>query len=143
MNEGKIRTIASVFERTQALQNGMRIVLSISREEQDALLQIERYTNNDYLSGNSNPLKEGMLPSWLGVDMIKDENLVVAASNRTCFAFLKRGILFGDQAGNSVITRMDEIRDRHYMDQFYYRQDKGATRTRESDVIIVNVASTY
>lgn len=140
MTEEKVRLCRSVFARNKALQNGERIYLSISQEELDALLQIDHFINADYNGGEA-PIKNGLVGHMLGVDFVHDEDLSVSGSNRTCFSWLKKGILFGSQ--RDVLTRMDEIQDRHYMDQFYLRVDNGATRTRETDVITVNTLVSY
>jgi len=139
LTEAKVKTIRSNFVKKKALMAGQKIYCAISQEEEDSLTAIEHYINADYNS--SSAIESGVAAGRLyGVNFVRDQDLANAASVRTCFAWVKSGILFGEQAG--VFTRQSEIQDRHYMDEFYLRVDNGATRTRESDVMSVLVAST-
>lgn len=139
MTEAKVRAIRSRFVKNKALMSGQKIYCAISQEEEDALTLLEIYRNNDYWNNNQ-VTESGVIAGRLnGVNFVRDEDLATASSVRTCFAWVKSGILFGEQAG--VFTRQAEIQDRHYMDEFYLRVDNGGTRTRESDVMIINTTA--
>jgi hypothetical protein len=135
MTDAKVRAIRSRFVKNKALKGGEAIYCAISQEEEDALTLLDAYINHDYIANDTT--SSGMISGRLhGVTFVRDQDLATAASVRTCFAWVKSGILFGEQAG--VFTRQSEIQDRHYMDEFYLRVDNGGTRTRETDVMIIN-----
>jgi hypothetical protein len=139
LTEAKVKSIRSQFVKNKALMAGQKIYCAISQEEEDTLTAVDHFINSDYNS--SSAVESGVIAGRLyGVTFVRDQDLANAASVRTCFAWVKSGILFGEQAG--VFTRQSEIQDRHYMDEFYLRVDNGATRTRETDVMSVLVAST-
>lgn len=135
MTEAKVKAIRSRFVKNKALMAGQQIYCAISQEEEDALTAIEHFINADY--NQSSAVESGVIAGRLyGVTFVRDQDLSVSGSTRTCFAWVKSGLLFGEQ--DSVFTRQSEIQTRHYMDEFYLRVDNGCTRTRESDVMAIN-----
>jgi len=140
MTEVKVRTIRSNFVKKKALQAGQKIYCAISQEEEDALTLLEIYRNNDYWNNNQ-VTESGVISGRLnGITFIRDQDLANSANVRTCIAWVKSGLMFGEQTG--VFTRQSELENRNYMDQFYLRVDNGATRTRETDVMSVLCSST-
>jgi hypothetical protein len=140
MTEAKIKDIRSTFVKAKALQAGQKIYCAVSQNEIDTITAIDKYINADYNEGNSS-IESGKLHGRLyGVDFVHDEDLSVSGTTRTCIAWVKSGLMFGEQQG--VFTRQDEIQQRHYMDQFYLRVDNGATRTRETDVMSIGTLTT-
>jgi hypothetical protein len=134
LTEAKVKAIRSNFVKKKALQAGQQIYLAISQEEMDDLTALTDLRTDDIY--NKGALESGKITGRVyGVNLIHDEDLNVSSSVRTCIAWVKSGLMFGEQAG--VFTRQDELQTRHYMDQFYLRVDNGATRTRESDVMSV------
>ena len=76
------------------------IFLAISQEEKDALYDIESYTSTRFNGGEA-PFKTGVFDSFQGVNFIWDQDLNVSGTTRTCIAWLKKGLLFGQQNANS------------------------------------------
>lgn len=138
MTEAKVKEIRSTFVINKALQAGQRIYCAISENEEKNIIGADNWvaaSNNERFI-QAGAIESGQIAGRLyGVDFVRDQDLNVSGTTRTCIAWVKSGLMFGEQAG--VFTRQDEIQTRHYMDQFYLRVDNGATRTRETDVMSV------
>lgn len=138
MTEAKALGIISRFEINKAVMNGDVVYTAISREEVNALMAVDHFINSDFNGGRS-PLVSNQEFDWAGITWVRDQDLAVSASNRTCIAWIKRGLLFAEQS--SPLIRAGELPENHFMDQYYVRVDNGATRTRETDVMIVNTTA--
>lgn len=134
MTEAKVKAIRSRFVKNKALKAGQKIYCAISQNEEDTLTGVDHFINADY--NQSSAVESGVIAGRLyGVNFVRDEDLDVSGTTRTCFAWVKSGVLFGVQQG--IFTRNAEIQNRHYMREFYLRVDNGGTRTRETDVMQV------
>ena len=132
MTEAKVKSIRSRFVKNKALKAGQQIYCAISQNEEDTLIGVDHFINADY--NQSSAVESGVIAGRLyGVNFVRDEDLAVSGTTRTCFAWVKSGVLFGVQQG--IFTRNEEIQNRHYMREFYLRVDNGGTRTRETDVM--------
>ena len=138
MTEAKALGIVSQFEKNKAIMNGEVVYTSLSREEVDNLMTIDHFINADY-NGSRSPLVGNQEFDWAGITWVRDQDLVVSAGTRTCIAWVKKGLLFGEQSAPMI--RAGELPENHFMDQYYARVDNGATRVRETDVMIVNTTA--
>ena len=139
MTEAKVKAVRSNFVKKKALQGGQRIYLGISQNEEDTLTAVTNFIDEDRIDKGA--IESGVIAGRLyGVTLIRDEDLNVSGTTRTCPAWVKTGVLFGNQQG--IFTRNAEIQNRHYMREFYLRVDNGATRTRESDAMSVLTLTT-
>ena len=137
MTAAKVRQIRSQFVKNKALKSGEKIYCAVSQDEIDVLITEDKFINNDF-GNNTGAVESGTVIGagrLYGVTFIHDEDLNVSGTTRTCPAWVKSGLKYGTQS--EVFTRMSELENRHYMDQFYSRVDVGATRTRELAVMSV------
>jgi len=99
------------------------------------LLGEEEATSADYAAVKA--LVKGEINSWMGFEWIMSTRLPVSSSIRSCFAFHRNGIVFGE--ATSPFVRTEERNDLSYTWQIYYAVHIGAIRLEESRVVQVDI----
>ncbi len=109
------------------------IFCAINAELEADLLTETQVVSVDY---NTRPvLADGKLTSFLGINFIHSERLLLSGANYRCPVWAKSGIGLG--IWNDVTGKISERADKSYATQVYASMTVGATRTQEKKVVEV------
>ena len=165
LNLKTLKLIRKKMKKSFAIQRGQTIVMAITAEETDSLLNEAETTNRDYTTILT--LMQGEIAAFYGMIFAETQliphtatdthyntttgEVVAAATDITtpaqrgkidagkglrCFAFISgESLCFG--INQNLMVRVSERADLHYNIQIYYAMEVGATRKEEVKVVEV------
>ena len=155
LNLNTLRLVRKKMKKSFAAKKGSRIVMAITAEESDSLLQAEQTTSRDFSSILA--LMHGEISYFYGFIFVETQlipynttaftfnattgelsgsGVSVAGTAKTlrCFAFMSGDSLcFG--VNQNTMARYTERSDKHYNHQLYYSAEMGAMRKEEVKVV--------
>ena len=128
----KLREAKKILDKNEAgmMGNDMRY-LACSAQQIDDLLGTVEVTSSDYNVVKA--LVQGDVNTFMGFEFIRLELLDITTDIRTCFAWVKDGILLS--TAEEIQVEVDRRKDKNYGVQVYVKQMMGATRMEEKKVV--------
>jgi hypothetical protein len=133
----KLRTAKKILDQNEAgmMGNDSRFI-AVTAQQIDDLLGTTEATSADYNSVRA--LVSGDIDTFLGFKFIRLELLSITSDIRTCFAWVKDGILLS--TAEEIQVEVDRRKDKNYGVQVYVKQMLGATRMEEKKVVEIACA---
>jgi copper chaperone CopZ len=129
---GKLLTVREILS-TSEVEDGAPIVFVCGPKEITNLLNTTKVTSADYASVKA--LANGTIDTFMGFKFVVNNRLTVAASIRTCVAWVKGAI---KRTKGSMSTDISIRKDLSMATQIYSMWNLGATRVYDEGVVQVD-----
>lgn len=138
MTKAKIIQTKQLFRQNEADEyTGEELYMAYGSKQLNDVLSDTTLTNQDFVQLRL--LQEGNINTkWAGFTWIPTERLPIAGGIRSCFAWAKSGITFGQ--GENIMTRVGEDPGKGFNVRVYAKMTIGAVRTEEEKIVQVDCA---
>jgi hypothetical protein len=135
LNVGKLIAAKSKFGKNEVEYNEGDLVMVVTQQQLDDLLNITAVTSADYNTVRA--LVKGEIDTFMGFKFVRTQRCLLdtATDFRTCFAFVKDGIRIG--LGQDIQSRVTERADKCFSWYAYACMTLGATRMEEAKVVSI------
>lgn len=136
LTKAKIIQTKQLFRQNEADEyTGEELYFAYGSKQLNDILSDTTLTNQDFVLLRL--LQEGNInQKWAGFTWIPSERLPLAGSIRSCFAWAKSGLTYGQ--GENVMTRVGEDPGKSFNTRVYAKMSIGAVRTEEEKVVQVD-----
>ena len=136
LTKAKIIQTKQLFRQNEADEyTGEELYFAYGSKQLNDILSDTTLTNQDFVLLRL--LQEGNInQKWAGFTWIPSERLPLAAGIRSCFAWAKSGLTYGQ--GENVMTRVGEDPGKSFNTRVYAKMSIGAVRTEEEKVVQVD-----
>lgn len=138
MTKAKIIQAKQLFRANECDEyNDEELFMAYGSKQLNDILSDTTLTNQDFILLRL--LQEGNINTkWAGFTWVPSERLPLAGGIRSCFAWAKSGITYGE--GANIVTKVGEDPGKGFNTRIYAKMTIGAVRTEEEKVVQVDCA---
>jgi hypothetical protein len=138
LTKAKIIQTKQIFRANEADEfNGEELYFAYGSKQLNDILSDTTLTNQDFVLLRL--LQEGNInQKWAGFTWVPSERLPISGGIRSCFAWAKSGLTYGQ--GENIMTRVGEDPGKGFNTRVYAKMSIGSVRTEEEKIVQVDCA---